>query len=99
MRTATVVAIMRRTFLRSFAPSKSNQLTTQPMMSSLQRTLRPHGEATPTERPNTYRLRYDVTHHDRRTPPSRITFLAFFLLYVSKLFISFLSNCFFSHIF
>lgn len=31
--------IMRRTFLRSFAPSKSSQLTTWPMMSPLQRTL------------------------------------------------------------
>lgn len=31
--------IMQRTFLRSFAPSKSSQLTAWPMMSPLQRTL------------------------------------------------------------
>lgn len=53
--------IMHRTFLRSFAPSKSSQLTAWPMMSPLQRTLLDEFSrgATPTW-PNTY-LQCNVT--------------------------------------
>lgn len=53
--------IMQRTFLRSFAPSKSSQLTAWPMMSPLQRTLLDEFSrgATPTW-PNTY-LQCNVT--------------------------------------
>lgn len=59
--TRTTIIMQRETFLRSFAPSKSSQLTAWPMMSPLQRTLLDEFSrgATPTW-PNTY-LQCNVT--------------------------------------
>lgn len=83
MRTTTAAAITRRTFLRSFAPSKSSQLTTPSMMSPLQRTLLTE-ERHPLERPNTY-YSAALRRHGNRTPPSRSSFFYSSSFYARKL--------------
>lgn len=70
----------RRTFLRSFAPSKSESADyARPMMSPLQRTLLTE-ERHPLERPNTYYSAAALRRHDNRTPPSRKRLAPLFFL-------------------